>query len=117
MRVEDGPGAAVVSEESGKNYNRRNLIFHKLSTGTPVIVSMRSEFSDKVKWYHEVSSSRLCKRRELSYVMAMSHARRIRYCAYACIKAQISDSANRAKARDEIDGRSMSTHGGRSTIE
>jgi hypothetical protein len=44
--------------------------------------------------------------------MAMSHARRIRYCAYACIRAQISYSTNRARARDEIDRRSMSTHGG-----
>lgn len=43
--------------------------------------------------------------------MAMSHARRIRYCAYACIKAQISYSTNRAIARDEIDRRSMSMHG------
>lgn len=43
--------------------------------------------------------------------MAMSHARRIRYCAYACIRAQISYSTNRARARDEIDQRSMSTHG------
>lgn len=33
--VEDGPGAAVVSEELKFN-------LHKLSTGTPVIVSMRS---------------------------------------------------------------------------
>lgn len=63
MKAEDGPGAAMASEKAGKNCNGQKTVFHKLSTGTPVIVSIRSgRLPDKVKWYHEAICSRLCKK-------------------------------------------------------